>query len=249
MSQKPERAPAQAQKSAKPAGLIIAVIALLAVTIVVAVVIQQKNAQMTKEVRSQLFPDGMESTKVNGPMSFDANAGASATNTADNAAASATNTTTKAADDAPPVPTHQVTIETARGTIVAELYGHDAPITVDNFVKLASKGFYDGLTFHRVEPGFVIQGGDPQGNGLGGTGHTIKLEISPKLKHVEGALAMARSGDPDSADCQFYITLADQRKTLDGNYAVFGKVIKGMDVVKRIVKDDKMLKVTVKELK
>ncbi|MHB9023637.1 MAG: peptidylprolyl isomerase [Armatimonadota bacterium] len=140
--------------------------------------------------------------------------------------------------------TRQATIETAKGKITVELYGKDAPLTTANFVKLAKSGFYDGLNFHRVEPGFVIQGGDPNGDGTGDPGYAIKLEIAPKLKHIKGALAMARSSDPDSAGCQFYITL-DATPSLDGGYAVFGKVIKGMDVVEKIAIGDKINKITV----
>jgi len=124
-------------------------------------------------------------------------------------------------------------ITTSLGDIEVELYGDKAPITVANFVKLAKAGFYDGLNFHRVEPGFVIQGGDPSGNGTGGPGYSILREISKDLRHVEGALAMARSQMPNSAGSQFYITLA-KTDFLDDAYAVFGKVTKGMDIVKKV---------------
>ncbi len=133
-------------------------------------------------------------------------------------------------------------IETGRGTIKAELYTEKAPITTANFIGLAEAGFYNGLTFHRVEPGFVVQGGDPRGDGTGGSGKTIPLEINPELKHAKGALAMARTQDPNSATSQFYITLA-QTSFLDGNYAVFGKVIEGMEIVEQIEVGDKMNKV------
>jgi len=136
------------------------------------------------------------------------------------------------------------TIETDKGTIKFELYEDKAPITTKNFIDLASSGFYDGLTFHRVEPAFVIQGGDPNGDGTGGSGKTIPLETNPDLKHVKGMVAMARSQDPNSASSQFYITLADA-PFLDGNYAVFGKVTEGMDVVESIVVGDKMNKVSI----
>jgi cyclophilin family peptidyl-prolyl cis-trans isomerase len=120
------------------------------------------------------------------------------------------------------------------------LYEQDAPITSKNFIDLVKKNFYDGLKFHRVEPGFVIQGGDPKGNGTGGSDKTIKLEVSPKLKHDEaGVVAMARSSDPDSASSQFYITLGEA-SFLDMKYAVFGKVISGLDVVKKIQVGDVM---------
>ena len=138
------------------------------------------------------------------------------------------------------------TIETDKGTIKAELYVKQAPITTKNFIDLANSGFYNGLTFHRVEPGFVIQGGDPKGDGTGGSGKTIPLEINPELKHVKGALAMARTQDPNSATSQFYITLAET-SFLDGQYAVFGNVVQGMDVVEKIKVGDKMNKVTISD--
>ena len=136
-------------------------------------------------------------------------------------------------------------IETDKGTIKFTLYEQDAPITTANFINLAEEGFYNGLTFHRVEPGFVVQGGDPSGNGTGGSGKNIKLEISPKLKHGEaGAVAMARSSNPDSASSQFYITLGPA-SFLDGNYAVFGRVTEGLEVAQQIRVGDKMKSVRI----
>jgi peptidyl-prolyl cis-trans isomerase B (cyclophilin B) len=131
------------------------------------------------------------------------------------------------------------------GAIAIDFFPEDAPKTVENFVTLAKKGFYDGLTFHRVEPNFVVQGGDPKGNGMGGPGYTIKAEFN-KQKHVRGALAMARSQSPDSAGSQFYITLAPSH-FLDGQYTVFGTVTSGMDVVDKIRKGDKMKSVKIIE--
>ena len=124
------------------------------------------------------------------------------------------------------------------GVIEAELYRDIAPITVDNFVKLANKGFYNGLTFHRVIKGFVLQGGCPLGNGTGGPGYTIKGEFASNgvknpLKHEAGVLSMARAMDPNSAGSQFFI-MHKAAPHLDGQYAAFGKVIKGMDVVDQI---------------
>ncbi|MCE5324728.1 peptidylprolyl isomerase [bacterium] len=131
-------------------------------------------------------------------------------------------------------------IETNKGTIKFALYEKDAPITTKNFIELANSKFYDGLTFHRVVPGFVIQGGDPNGDGTGGSPNKIKLEVSPKLKHdAAGVVAMARASDPNSASCQFYITLAAV-PYLDMNYAVFGRVVEGLDVVKKIQIGDVM---------
>lgn len=136
-------------------------------------------------------------------------------------------------------------IEMEAGKIVAELYEKDAPGTVANFVKLAKQGFYDGLSFHRVEPGFVVQGGDPKGNGTGGPGYTIKDEFNMR-KHLTGTVAMARTAAPNSAGSQFYITLAPQ-PALDGKYTVFGQVVEGMDVVMKIKRGDIMKKVTIVE--
>ena len=142
-------------------------------------------------------------------------------------------------------------MQTSKGTIVLELFTDDAPITAGNFVDLVEKGFYDGLVFHRYEPNFVIQGGDPRGNGTGGyidpaTGRErrIKLEVKPHLKHDKaGVLAMARSSEPDSASSQFYLTLAPAG-FLDKNYAVFGQATDGLDVVQSLRKGDKIEKVT-----
>ena len=142
--------------------------------------------------------------------------------------------------------TRKILISTVKGDMTVELYGKDAPLTVANFVKLIKAKFYDGLTFHRVEsdPAFsLIQGGDPNGDGSGGPGYSIKLEVSPKLLHVKGALAMARTQDPDSAGSQFYICRV-ATPMLDGQYAVFGKVIKGLDVANKIKVGDKIKKVT-----
>lgn len=155
----------------------------------------------------------------------------------------------KQSDTAPSVGTAKnriATIVTEKGTIKFELFEKDAPITTKNFIELAETGFYDGLTFHRVEPGFVIQGGDPKGDGTGGSGKTIPLEIAPNLTHKKGAVGMARSRDPNSATSQFYIVLEDA-KFLDKGYAVFGQVMEGQDVVEKIALGDKMLKVTIGE--
>jgi cyclophilin family peptidyl-prolyl cis-trans isomerase len=142
-------------------------------------------------------------------------------------------------------PQRYAVIETEKGTIKFALHEEDAPITTANFIALAEEGFYDGLTFHRVEPNFVIQGGDPNGNGTGGSGRNIKLEVSPKLKHGEaGAVAMARSSQPDSASSQFYITLAPT-PFLDGNYAVFGRVTEGLETVRAIRVGDRMKSVRI----
>ena len=139
-----------------------------------------------------------------------------------------------------------VTIETNKGVIKAELYTSLVPVTTKNFIDLANSGFYNGLKFHRVEHGFVVQGGDPLGDGTGGSGKTIPLEINPELRHVKGALAMARTSDPNSATSQFYITLAET-PFLDGNYAVFGRVVAGMETVEKIKAGDRMNKVYISD--
>lgn len=131
------------------------------------------------------------------------------------------------------------TIEMASGgSIRLELYPDIAPITVQNFVDLASKNFYDGLIFHRVISGFMIQGGDPTGTGMGGPGYSIKGEfamngVSNPLSHTRGVISMARSQNPNSAGSQFFI-MHDDGRYLDGQYAAFGKVIEGIEVVDAI---------------
>ena len=154
-----------------------------------------------------------------------------------------------------------ITIEMENGnSIKIELYPETAPNTVRNFISLASSGFYDGVIFHRVIPGFMIQGGDPEGTGMGGPGYSIRGEFSANgfknnLKHDRGVISMARSNRPDSAGSQFFI-MVEKAPHLDGQYAAFGKVIEGMDEADRIVgakrdyndrprEDQRMKKVTV----
>lgn len=135
--------------------------------------------------------------------------------------------------------TKHVTITMDNGDVMkGELYPEIAPKTVKNFEYLANKGFYDGLTFHRVIPGFMIQGGDPKGNGTGGPGYTILGEFSANgfpndLKHERGVLSMARAQDPNSAGSQFFIMHADAPH-LDGQYAAFGKITEGLDAVDKV---------------
>ncbi len=140
---------------------------------------------------------------------------------------------------------YTATIVTAKGTIKLQLLPKVAPNTVNAFVFLAREGYYDGLTFHRVLEGFVIQGGDPTGTGSGGPGYSLKPEFNA-TKHITGTLAMARSDAVDSAGSQFYITKSAQ-PGLDGQYTVFGQTIEGMDVVNKIVQGDVMQKVTIQE--
>ena len=153
------------------------------------------------------------------------------------------------------------TIELENGQVMTgELYPEKAPNTVNNFIALANSGYYDGLSFHRVIPGFMIQGGDPEGMGSGGPGYCIKGEFSQNgfqndLLHQRGVLSMARTMEPDSAGSQFFVMVADAPH-LDGGYAAFGKVIEGMETADAIVgakrdwndrpkKDQRMKKVTV----
>ncbi len=125
--------------------------------------------------------------------------------------------------------------ETSKGNFEIELFADKAPVTVKNFVDLTNKGFYDGLIFHRVIDGFMIQGGDPEGTGMGGPGYTIPDEFSKDLKHDSaGILSMANAG-PNTGGSQFFITL-EKTPWLDGHHSVFGKVIKGLDVVRAIGK-------------
>ena len=129
-------------------------------------------------------------------------------------------------------------IQTTRGKIVFKFYTNDAPKTVRRIATLIEKGFYNGLTFHRVVPGFVIQGGDPTGSGMGGSGQNLPAEFNQR-KHVPGTVAMARSQDPDSADSQFYISLGTH-PNLDNQYTVFGQVIEGQEVANQIQVGDRM---------
>lgn len=133
-------------------------------------------------------------------------------------------------------------IKTVHGNIVFKFYPKQAPNTTTRIIQLIKNGFYDGLNFHRVVPNFVIQGGDPKGNGTGGSGQNLKAEFND-LQHIEGTVAMARAQDPDSADSQFYIAL-NTLKNLDGKYTIFGQVVEGIEVVKKIQVGDKMLSVS-----
>lgn len=140
------------------------------------------------------------------------------------------------------IPVVTMTMESG-GKVVAELYPEIAPNTVNNFIELVEDGFYDGVIFHRVIPGFMVQGGDPEGTGMGGPGYSIPGEFNNNgfdndLVHDRGVLSMARSQDPDSAGSQFFI-MVDEAPHLDGDYAGFGKVTDGMDVVDEIVQSER----------
>jgi len=139
-----------------------------------------------------------------------------------------------------------ITMQTNKGIIKFTLLPQYAPVHVEKFIALTKKKFYDGVIFHRVVPGFVIQGGDPSGTGTGGPGYTIKAEFSDR-RHLLGTVAMARTPDPNSAGSQFYICL-DALPSLDGQYTTFGQVFEGIEVVEKIAKGDKMTKVTVADV-
>ena len=169
--------------------------------------------------------------------------GEDASQAGDNAAPaqeqSSADITSVSEDDPYATGVHHATIEVeGYGTIEVALNANVAPITVSNFCHLAEDGFYDGLTFHRVVPGFMIQGGDPAGDGTGGSGATIKGEFSDNgvensIPHVRGTISMARASDPDSASSQFFI-MQETTPSLDGQYAAFGTVTSGMEVVDAI---------------
>lgn len=162
-----------------------------------------------------------------------------ATSTADETSDGAADTTDTSEDEELLTGLHHVTIDVQDyGTISLELDADTAPISVTNFINLANEGFYDGLTFHRIISGFMIQGGDPNGNGTGGSEKTIKGEFSANgvendISHVRGVISMARANDPDSGSSQFFIVHEDST-SLDGQYAAFGHVTEGMDVVDAI---------------
>mgnify|MGYP000442262848 CR=1 FL=1 len=137
--------------------------------------------------------------------------------------------------------TYKVKVETNKGDFVIGLY-EDTPLSTNNFLKLVEEGFYNSLTFHRYEPNFVIQGGDPSGDGTGGSSDTVNLEVIGK-SHSRGTVGMARSNDPNSASSQFFVNLADNT-FLDDGYTVFGDVLEGMDVVDELRAGDTMNKVS-----
>ncbi len=143
--------------------------------------------------------------------------------------------------------TSQARIVTDRGEMIFTFFPNDAPNTVASFIKLARNGFYDGLTFHRVVPGFVIQGGCPEGTGTGGPGYRLKAEFNDNL-HNAGAVAMARSQSPDSAGSQFYVCLEDAH-FLDHQYTVFGHLTSGLDVARAVKVGDVMRKVVIEPTK
>ena len=153
--------------------------------------------------------------------------------------------TTASAQDVPAG--NMVVMNTTKGPVVIELYPNVAPKHVESFKTLIAKGFYDGLTFHRVVPGFAVQGGDPKGDGTGGPGYNVKAEFS-NLPHKRGTVAAARSAHPDSAGSQFYIVLDENSvRHLDGQYTIFGQVVEGMENVDAIEMGDKMTDFTITE--
>ena len=139
---------------------------------------------------------------------------------------------------------YTATIETAKGELKLELFASDVPVTVNNFVFLAREGFYNGITFHRIIPGFMAQGGDPTGTGRGSPGYRFADEFTGHT-HVTGALSMANAG-PDTNGSQFFITYAPQPQ-LDGKHSVFGQLTEGMDVLKKLENDDSIIRITIEE--
>ena len=158
--------------------------------------------------------------------------------TSDKGTGSTANVTPDLTTDANGLSKTTVVMTTTEGVIKFKFYPKEAPKTVNRIIELIQSGFYNGLSFHRVVPGFVVQGGDPVGNGTGGSGQKLDAEFNNR-RHVEGAVAMARAADPNSADSQFYISLGTSPH-LDNNYTVFGQVTEGMDVAKKIKMGDKM---------
>lgn len=141
---------------------------------------------------------------------------------------------------APALTDIQATIKTSKGAIKVLIYASKAPVTAANFLNLAKRGYYNGVTFHRVVEDFVIQGGDPSGTGKGGPGYFIENEVAPDLKHEEkGVLSMARKREPDTNGSQFFITL-DATPHLDGGYSIFGRVLEGIEVAEKIEVGDKI---------
>jgi len=138
---------------------------------------------------------------------------------------------------------------TEKGTMKVEFYVEDAPLTVENFISLAKSGFYDGLTFHRVIPNFVVQAGCPRGTGSGGPGYTIKCELTGNNQyHDRGVLSMAHTGKKDTGGSQFFICHGrENTKHLDRKHTCFGKVVEGLDVIDAIREGDKILKITILE--
>ena len=139
---------------------------------------------------------------------------------------------------------YTATIETEKGNLVLELFASDVPLTVNNFVFLTREGFYDGSTFYRVIPDFMVQGGDPTGTGTGGPGYSFADEFT-EHSHVAGALSMANSG-PNTNSCHFFITYAPQHH-LDGHHSVFGQLIEGMEVLERIEQGEVIIRITIEE--
>lgn len=136
-------------------------------------------------------------------------------------------------------------LKTVHGNIVFKFYPKEAPNTVTRIFTLIKNDFYNGLKFHRVIPNFVVQTGDPNGSGTGGSGHKLKAEFN-SIQHIKGTVAMARAKDPDSADSQFYISL-NTLPHLDGNYTVFGQVTDGLEVLEKITRGDKIINLTLSE--
>jgi cyclophilin family peptidyl-prolyl cis-trans isomerase len=217
----------------------IALAIVITILIIVGIVYNQKNKVADVEIPQ---PTGQNSTTPAGsplPSGFPA-VGASP-NPSSNPSGSASGAPQAALDltmDANGLSKSSAVFQTTKGPFKFKFYPKDAPNTVARIAQLIQQGFYNGIVFHRVEPGFVVQTGDPTGTGAGGSGVKLKAEFNDRL-HGEGSVAMARTSDPDSADSQFYITFGPQPR-LDHQYTVFGQVIEGMDNVRQLTKGDKI---------
>jgi cyclophilin family peptidyl-prolyl cis-trans isomerase len=231
MSDTPSTPPTETPKS--PRGLLYGVGAIVVIGLGASLYVLKKPAD------APVAPTPVETTAA-APLPVATNA--PNTGTVD-AAPVATNSQPDLAVDEAGLSKATVTMETTKGTIKFHFYSKDAPNTVARFIQLIQQNFYNGLTFHRYVEGFVIQGGDPNGTGMGGSGQKLKAEFNAR-HHVLGTVAMARAQDPDSADSQFYIVLAPAPH-LDGSYTAFGQVSEGLDVVQALRVGDKMTKVTV----
>lgn len=195
------------------------------------------------KIRPQVESSGTEASNAASSTTTGSQAGATAGAAGGQATAPKTNMNPDLGIDANGLSKATVILTTTKGVLRYKFYPKDAPNTVKRMIELINSGFYNGLTFHRVVPGFVVQGGDPEGTGMGGSGQNLKAEFNGR-KHVEGSLAMARAASPDSADSQFYICLGPQPH-LDNQYTVFGQLVDGFETIHRLEVGDRMTTVII----
>jgi cyclophilin family peptidyl-prolyl cis-trans isomerase len=216
----------------------IALAIVITILIIVGIVYNQKNKVADIEIQ----PTGQNSTTPSGsPLPSGSPSIGVSPNPSSNPSGSASGAPQAALDltmDANGLSKSSAVFQTTKGPFKFKFYPKDAPNTVARIAQLIQQGFYNGIAFHRVEPGFVVQTGDPTGTGAGGSGTKLKAEFNDR-RHGEGSVAMARTSDPDSADSQFYITFGPQPR-LDHQYTVFGQVIEGMDNVRNLTVGDKI---------